>query len=171
MRCVVATQRASLYTMGYNGVKTHSESHIKAFMAGFRKAFPDLNCRGAADVIAEDGYAVGRWEVAVDLSPRCVDRTSIAAVVNCGGAHFRPSRGTLATKSRAPGARRLEATRARPGVRPSGEPALSFQLSSRARYRSLYRAPDTAFEAVMSSRISISSAVSSKAAAARFSSR
>src|SRR6476619_6762053 len=35
---------------------------IKAFMADFRKAFPDLNCWGAADLIAECDYVVGRWE-------------------------------------------------------------------------------------------------------------
>jgi predicted ester cyclase len=35
---------------------------IKAFMAGFRKAFPDLNFWGAADLIAEGDYVVGRWE-------------------------------------------------------------------------------------------------------------
>lgn len=35
---------------------------IKAFMADFRKAFPDLNFRGAADLIAEGDYVVGRWE-------------------------------------------------------------------------------------------------------------
>ena len=35
---------------------------IKAFMTDFRKAFPDLNFRGAADLIAEGDYVVGRWE-------------------------------------------------------------------------------------------------------------
>ena len=35
---------------------------IKAFMADFRKAFPDLNFWGAADLIAEGDYVVGRWE-------------------------------------------------------------------------------------------------------------
>lgn len=35
---------------------------IKAFMRGFREAFPDLNFRGAADLIAEGDYVVGRWE-------------------------------------------------------------------------------------------------------------
>jgi predicted ester cyclase len=35
---------------------------IKAFMAGFRQAFPDLNFWGAADLIAEGDYVVGRWE-------------------------------------------------------------------------------------------------------------
>jgi predicted ester cyclase len=31
-------------------------------MAGFREAFPDLNFWGAADLIAEGDYVVGRWE-------------------------------------------------------------------------------------------------------------
>ena len=35
---------------------------IKAFMSDFRDAFPDLNFWGAADLIAEGDYVVGRWE-------------------------------------------------------------------------------------------------------------
>jgi predicted ester cyclase len=35
---------------------------IKSFMTGFRRAFPDLNFWGAADLIAEGDYVVGRWE-------------------------------------------------------------------------------------------------------------
>src|SRR6201981_2309157 len=35
---------------------------IKAFMSGFREAFPDLNFWGAADLLAEGDYVVGRWE-------------------------------------------------------------------------------------------------------------
>jgi predicted ester cyclase len=35
---------------------------IKAFMNDFRVAFPDLNFWGAADLIAEGDYVVGRWE-------------------------------------------------------------------------------------------------------------
>jgi predicted ester cyclase len=35
---------------------------IKAFMSGFREAFPDLNFWGTADLIAEGDYVVGRWE-------------------------------------------------------------------------------------------------------------
>jgi predicted ester cyclase len=35
---------------------------IKAFMADFREAFPDLNFWGAADLIAEGDYVVGRWD-------------------------------------------------------------------------------------------------------------
>jgi predicted ester cyclase len=35
---------------------------IKAFMTGFRRSFPDLNFWGAADLIAEGDYVVGRWE-------------------------------------------------------------------------------------------------------------
>jgi predicted ester cyclase len=34
---------------------------IKAFMADFREAFPDLSFAGAADLIAEGDYVVGRW--------------------------------------------------------------------------------------------------------------
>jgi predicted ester cyclase len=34
---------------------------IKDFMIDFRKAFPDLNFWGAADLIAEGDYVVGRW--------------------------------------------------------------------------------------------------------------
>jgi predicted ester cyclase len=35
---------------------------IKAFMTDFRTAFPDLKFQGAADLIAEGNYVVGRWE-------------------------------------------------------------------------------------------------------------
>jgi predicted ester cyclase len=35
---------------------------LKQFMVGFREAFPDLNFWGAADLIAEGDYVVGRWE-------------------------------------------------------------------------------------------------------------
>jgi predicted ester cyclase len=35
---------------------------IKSFMTDFRKAFPDLNFWGAADLLAEGDYVVGRWE-------------------------------------------------------------------------------------------------------------
>ena len=35
---------------------------IKAFMTGFREAFPDLAFIGAADLIAEGEYVVGRWK-------------------------------------------------------------------------------------------------------------
>ena len=34
---------------------------VKAFMIGFRTAFPDLGFAGAADLIAEGDYVVGRW--------------------------------------------------------------------------------------------------------------
>jgi len=37
-------------------------AYIKAFMTDFRKAFPDLNFWGTADLIAEGDYVVGRWE-------------------------------------------------------------------------------------------------------------
>lgn len=35
---------------------------IRDFMVGFRAAFPDLKFGGAADLIAEGDYVVGRWE-------------------------------------------------------------------------------------------------------------
>ena len=34
---------------------------IKSFMTDFRQAFPDLHFWGAADLIAEGDYVVGRW--------------------------------------------------------------------------------------------------------------
>jgi hypothetical protein len=36
-------------------------ANIKAFMTDFRAAFPDLSFGGAADLIAEGDYVVGRW--------------------------------------------------------------------------------------------------------------
>ena len=35
---------------------------VRNFIEGFRAAFPDLNFWGAADLIAEGDYVVGRWE-------------------------------------------------------------------------------------------------------------
>src|ERR1700687_5415601 len=35
---------------------------IKAFMAGFRAAFPNLKFWGTADLIAEGDFVVGQWE-------------------------------------------------------------------------------------------------------------
>jgi predicted ester cyclase len=35
---------------------------IKTFMTDFRAAFPDLHFWGAAELIAEGDYVVGRWE-------------------------------------------------------------------------------------------------------------
>src|SRR5690348_4927009 len=35
---------------------------VQEFMMGFREAFPDLNFWGAAELIAEGDYVVGRWE-------------------------------------------------------------------------------------------------------------
>jgi protein tyrosine phosphatase (PTP) superfamily phosphohydrolase (DUF442 family)/predicted ester cyclase len=35
---------------------------VRKFIMGFREAFPDLNFWGAADLIAEGDYVVGRWE-------------------------------------------------------------------------------------------------------------
>ena len=35
---------------------------VRNFMEGFRAAFPDLNFWGAADLLAEGDYVVGRWE-------------------------------------------------------------------------------------------------------------
>jgi predicted ester cyclase len=40
--------------------KGHTD--IKAFMTEFRNAFPDLNFWGAAALIAEGDYVVGRWD-------------------------------------------------------------------------------------------------------------
>ena len=37
-------------------------AEIKAAITQFRAAFPDLNFWGAADLIAEGDYVVGRWE-------------------------------------------------------------------------------------------------------------
>jgi predicted ester cyclase len=35
---------------------------IRAFMVGFRAAFPDLGFAGTADLLAEGDYVVGRWK-------------------------------------------------------------------------------------------------------------
>jgi predicted ester cyclase len=43
----------------HNPRRGHAD--IKAFMTGFREAFPNLAFTGAADLIAEGDYVVGRW--------------------------------------------------------------------------------------------------------------
>jgi hypothetical protein len=43
----------------------HGREDIKAFMRGFRAAFPDLNFWGTADLIAEGDYVIGQWEGAL----------------------------------------------------------------------------------------------------------
>ena len=35
---------------------------VKAFMNGFREAFPDLSFAGVGELIAEGDYVVGRWQ-------------------------------------------------------------------------------------------------------------
>ena len=35
---------------------------VRAFITGFREAFPDLGFSGVADLIAEGDFVVGRWE-------------------------------------------------------------------------------------------------------------
>jgi predicted ester cyclase len=40
----------------------HGRDDIKAFMRGFRAAFPDLGFWGASPLIAEGDYVVGQWE-------------------------------------------------------------------------------------------------------------
>ncbi len=39
----------------------NGRADVKAFMADFREAFPDLSFAGAAELIAEGDYVVGRW--------------------------------------------------------------------------------------------------------------
>ncbi|TIW95436.1 MAG: ester cyclase [Mesorhizobium sp.] len=43
-------------------VPRRGRDDIKAFMTGFRAAFPDLNFWATADLIAEGDYVVGQWE-------------------------------------------------------------------------------------------------------------
>jgi len=37
------------------------QADVRDFMTGFRRAFPDLSFGGAADLIAEGDFVVGRW--------------------------------------------------------------------------------------------------------------
>ena len=46
---------------------------VKAFITGFREAFPDLNFSGAGELIAEGDYVVGRWEGGGTHSGRAFD--------------------------------------------------------------------------------------------------
>ncbi|RZU35652.1 ester cyclase [Edaphobacter modestus] len=40
----------------------HGREDIKAFMHGFRAAFPDLNFWGTAPLLADGDYVIGQWE-------------------------------------------------------------------------------------------------------------
>lgn len=40
----------------------HGHEDIKAFIHGFRTAFPDLNFWGTAPLLADGDYVVGQWE-------------------------------------------------------------------------------------------------------------
>src|SRR5215472_15980748 len=40
----------------------HGSEVVRNFIEGFRAAYPDLNFWGAAELIAEGDYVVGRWE-------------------------------------------------------------------------------------------------------------
>ena len=40
----------------------HGREDIKAFMHGFREAFPDLNFWGTAPLLADGDYVIGQWE-------------------------------------------------------------------------------------------------------------
>jgi predicted ester cyclase len=40
----------------------HGREDIKAFMHGFREAFPDLNFRGTTPLLADKDYVIGQWE-------------------------------------------------------------------------------------------------------------
>jgi predicted ester cyclase len=56
----IADENMVLHYSLHEPRKGHAD--IKAFMRDFRAAFPDLNFWGAADLIAEGDYVVGRWE-------------------------------------------------------------------------------------------------------------
>jgi predicted ester cyclase len=40
----------------------HGRDDVRAFITGFRDAFPDLKFGAAAELIAEGDYVVGRWK-------------------------------------------------------------------------------------------------------------
>src|SRR6202166_1381184 len=40
----------------------HGREDIKAFMLGFRDAFPDLNFWGTAPLLADGDHVIGQWE-------------------------------------------------------------------------------------------------------------
>jgi predicted ester cyclase len=62
---------------------------IKAFMTGFRAAFPDLNFWGAADLIAEGDYVVGRWEGGGTHTGQAFDDFLIGALPTATGRTMR----------------------------------------------------------------------------------
>jgi SnoaL-like polyketide cyclase len=48
----------------------HGREDIKAFMHGFREAFPDLSFLGTAPLLADGDHVIGQWEVAARIQDR-----------------------------------------------------------------------------------------------------
>jgi hypothetical protein len=72
---------------------------IKAFMTNFREAFPDLNFWGAADLIAEGDYVVGRWEGGgTHTAISSLDRYPLRPVGKCAS-RARPCFGSKTARS------------------------------------------------------------------------
>ena len=58
-----STSSCSRYPLAiFHARALRGRAQVKTFMTEFRKAFPDLNFWGAADLIAERDYVVGRWD-------------------------------------------------------------------------------------------------------------
>ena len=72
---------------------------IKAFMTDFRAAFPDLNFRGTADLIAEGDYVVGQWAGGgTHTGPAFKDFLAGGLPANTGRMHFSGSDGSEAER-------------------------------------------------------------------------
>jgi hypothetical protein len=48
----------------------HGRENIRAFMYGFREAFPDLNFWGTAPLLADGDHVIGQWEGVAHIQDR-----------------------------------------------------------------------------------------------------
>jgi predicted ester cyclase len=62
---------------------------FRAFMAGFRRAFPDLNFWGAPDLSAEGDLVVGRWEGSGTHTGAALDDFLVGALLAATGRTMR----------------------------------------------------------------------------------
>jgi predicted ester cyclase len=58
---------------------------VAKFMIGFRQAFPDLEFAGAADLIAEGDFVVGRWEGGGTHTGPAFDDFLVGSLPNASG--------------------------------------------------------------------------------------
>ena len=80
---------------------------VRNFMMDFRAAFPDLKFWGAADLIAEGDYVVGRWEGGGTHTGPAIRDFLIGSLAASSGRKMRFTVRLARSRAGATGARRL----------------------------------------------------------------